>query len=329
MEYNKRRFFVFLSLIFFFLLGYEVYKGQIKFPSLKNDSINNELYYCADSSYTLIKDTCTKYKASNAYVLGDVNLDSLVNLDDVNVIKDYLEEKKEFNSLQLKLADVNNDSQVDMNDVSLLQEHLNNEVENIEKKLICDDNYQLDGDFCIKKEASEALKLDYLKGDINQNNELDGTDLSLLDDYLNNISNLTETQIKIADYNEDQVINKKDYDTLKKQVKNNNVSIIDKQQIVLNENISLKLHKEKATIKEDTYLYFIDILIDDNNSYYYKWFSYSDNVIMEVSECKLVNTDIMYDFIIENNKENYGILTLYNDVDCNNQVTTTKLTNNY
>lgn len=325
MEYNKRRFFIFLSLIFFFVLGYEVYKGQIKIPLLKNNSFNNELYYCIDSSYTLIKNTCTKYVANKAYILGDVNLDNSVDFNDINVIKEFLDEKKELNSLQLKLADINQDSQVEMDDVSFLQEHISNEVDNIEKKLICDENYQLDKDICIKKVASEALKLDYLKGDINQNNKLDSMDLTLLDNYINNVSNLTETQMKIADYNDDQTINEKDYDKLKKQIKNKNISKIDKEQIVLNEFISLKFYKKKTIDKENGYVYFIDMIINDNNSYYYKWFSYNNNLITEVSECKLVNKNIMDDFIIKNNKENYGILTLYDDANCNNEVVTTKL----
>lgn len=326
MEYNKRRFFIFLSLIFFFVLGYEIYKGQIKFPLLKNNSFNNELYYCIDSSYTLIKNTCTKYVASNAYMLGDVNLDNSVDVDDINVIKDFLEEKKELNSLQLNLADVNNDSQVEMDDVSLLQDDIYNKIDNIERKLICDEDYQLDKDICIKKVASEALKLDYLKGDINQNNKLDGIDLALLDDYLNNISNLTETQIKIADYNNDQNVNKKDYDALKKQVKNKHIPNIDKEQIILNENIILRLYKEKIVNQENDYVYFIDMIIDDNNNpYYYKYFSYDNDLITEVSECKMVNNDILYDFIIKNNKEDYGILSLYDDVNCNNEVVTTKI----
>ena len=60
------------------------------------------------------------------YKPGDVNGDSLVDMDDMTALINYLMNNQGLNAYQLVGADLNDDGQVDMDDLSLLINYLTN-----------------------------------------------------------------------------------------------------------------------------------------------------------------------------------------------------------
>ncbi len=111
---------------------------------------------------------------------GDVNMDGVINLEDVNLLKSGATLRRE----EKILADVNCDGKY------------NNEDYNILKNFV-------DGNI-------STLIDSYVKGDINGDGRVTALDVEYLYSYLNNKSTLTEKQLKRANINGDNKVNKDD-----------------------------------------------------------------------------------------------------------------------
>ena len=59
-------------------------------------------------------------------LLGDVNLDGSVTIDDATMLQRYLTEMVDLTDEQLRNADVNKDNRVDIRDVTEIQRYLAN-----------------------------------------------------------------------------------------------------------------------------------------------------------------------------------------------------------
>ncbi len=317
-KYQKKYIIILLSTVLVFLIGYNIYKGQIKISFLQGNSVIHKLYYCNDSSYTLTGNSCTKNIMYQAILLGDANLDNIIDIEDINNITEYLDKNKELNSKQLVASDTNLDGIVDMNDISIIQEylnHLNNNLENF----VCEKDFTLKDKICEKKITLEAKELKYVNGDINRNSKIDANDLILLQKYLKNDNNLTEIQIKIADYNEDNKVNNKDYNLIKKLVKSDKgkLKLIKKDIVKINDNIYLKMKEPSLNVNNINY--YIDII--SKEQYFYKFVNIANEIPIESSDCKLINNNINYHFVVNIVDEvNYGKIIFYNDMECKNQV---------
>lgn len=57
----------------------------------------------------------------NGYILGDINKDNEVNIEDVILVKKYVIKLTNFDEDQFKRADINKDGKVDNDDASLIQ----------------------------------------------------------------------------------------------------------------------------------------------------------------------------------------------------------------
>lgn len=57
-------------------------------------------------------------------VIGDVNSDGEVTIDDVTLLQKYLAENSELSETQISLADVNGDGDVMIDDVTMIQKYL-------------------------------------------------------------------------------------------------------------------------------------------------------------------------------------------------------------
>lgn len=59
-----------------------------------------------------------------SYMMGDINLDGTVNIDDVTLIQKYIANISELDSEQLKTADVTGDGDISIDDVTTIQKYL-------------------------------------------------------------------------------------------------------------------------------------------------------------------------------------------------------------
>ena len=315
---------VFLLSIFMllFLFCYKFLKNVSSFSFLSANSTLNSIYYCDDDSYILNNNMCFKYKMYNAYLLGDIDNNNVVNISDIEIIKTYIDNKKELSSIQEVTADVNADHVIDMDDVALMQENLKDNDTEIGKKYVCISNDKIDGNKCISEYSKEAIIKNVLKGDINQNKKVDNNDLYLVYSYINNKNYLTDLQKKIADINNDGMIDDKDFKWYKNRklknvaINNNNYKKIDN--IYKDDNIEINGYKEKKNIDESFYKYYFDFNIE--SSIYYRLELYSDNKQTTESECKKVDNNSRLKFNVElTGMNNYGILRIFND-ECINQI---------
>ena len=115
------------------------------------------------------------------YALGDVDMDGVVTNDDATMIYRYVLAYITLTEEQLKLADVNEDGVVDLTDVTKLYN---------EKQI-------------------------YVLGDVDMDGVVTGHDTAMVSRYvLDNTYTLTEEQLKLADVNEDGVVDQADADKL-------------------------------------------------------------------------------------------------------------------
>ncbi len=115
------------------------------------------------------------------YALGDVDMDGVVTNDDATMIYRYVLAYITLTEEQLKLADVNEDGVVDLTDVTKLYN---------EKQI-------------------------YVLGDVDMDGVVTGHDTAMVSRYvLDDTYTLTEEQLKLADVNEDGVVDQADADKL-------------------------------------------------------------------------------------------------------------------
>ena len=309
---------VFLLSIFMllFLFCYKFLKNVSSFSFLSANSTLNSIYYCDDDSYILNNNMCFKYKMYNAYLLGDIDNNNVVNISDIEIIKTYIDNKKELSSIQEVTADVNADHVIDMDDVALMQENLKDNDTEIGKKYVCISNDKIDGNKCISEYSKEAIIKNVLKGDINQNNIIDNNDLYLIYNYINNNIFLTDVQLKIADINSDGKVDNKDFNWYKKnKLKKVNVDSNIKN-INKTDEVNIALYKKNKN--DNFYRYYFEI--KNNNNYYYEWYLYSDDNIIEKSYCKKLENYFKLELNVEiSGVNNYGKLNIYSDDKCLNK----------
>lgn len=321
-----RKIFILILFVLVFLISYEFIKGNIKLKFFSKNLSNNTIYYCDDDSYILNGNACIKNTTLKALLLGDVDSSGSIDLTDANIIKDYVDLKVELTSIQLMSADINRDGIVDMSDVSILQTNLNSSNNDIGKKYICDKDYELKNDLCIKEIAIEAKEINVKKGDINTNNKFDKNDLDILRNYLNQKGYMTNLMTKVADYNNDEKIDKKDLEYLKKK-KLKDINIKKKSKIEVEtikkdsdlEIIVSKNSKKKTLDTDSTIKYYFDVKKATN--FYYEWVSISDLETYEKSMCNKLNSNMEYSFDIKvKGNKNHYVMNIYEDEKCDKLV---------
>ena len=68
---------------------YELIARNTGMKSLMGNSITTSFYYCEDNSYTLSDNKCIKSETTTANILGDVNLDGVVDNNDLDLLNKY------------------------------------------------------------------------------------------------------------------------------------------------------------------------------------------------------------------------------------------------
>ena len=126
-------------------------------------------------------DVTKLYNEKQIYVLGDVDMDGVATGHDTAMVSRYVLGYITLTEEQLKLADVNEDGVVDLTDVTKLYN---------EKQI-------------------------YVLGDVDMDGVVTGHDTAMVSRYvLDDTYTLTEEQLKLADVNEDGVVDQADADKL-------------------------------------------------------------------------------------------------------------------
>ena len=211
---------VVIFLIVLIMLMGLISKGSI--TALMGNSVTKSFYYCEDASYNLKDDKCIKVETSESILLGDVDLNGSVTLEDLNLLNNYLAKTVSLQDLQLTASDVNSDGLISVGDVENIRLYLNGHnagseyLSKIGTTLVCPKDYTLKNELCIKETIKDASKASYSKGDVNLDGKIDDKDIELLNKYLNKDVTFTNIQLKVADFNENDNIDINDLNELKK-----------------------------------------------------------------------------------------------------------------
>lgn len=116
--------------------------------SLMGNSITTD-YVCNDG-YKLKGNKCEV--SIDAYKLGDINYDGVINNIDVSVINDYVSSNTNISGTELSIADVTGDGRLTKEDVNKIKFYLAGMSKADITGLVCPTDYELDGNKCIKEE---------------------------------------------------------------------------------------------------------------------------------------------------------------------------------
>ena len=306
--------------VFFIVFGL-IFKFD--FSKIMGNSVVS-YYYCEDDTYSLNTNICTKNVYSNYALLGDANLDGSINIKDVSIVQSYLANYVKLDELQMIATDVNKDNVVDNEDVVAIQSKISFKSHNqvgttsatkimnqIGKERVCLNNYSYDksSNSCVKLIKVNALKKDYLKGDLNYDNTLNRDDLELLKTI--NKNDLSALDKQIADYNNDGKIDLDDIEKLNEDI---NESVKKDVSVDLNLSNSIDI----KNIDKDTLLtYKAKFNIKNNQPIYYVWYDVKSAGNVNVSECKLATNNLEDNYTITATNDNqYVLLNLYTDSSC-------------
>lgn len=137
-----------------------------------------------------ISDKSSKFPVQ-AYKLGDINRDKKTAISDVTLLQRYLAGEKNLTSIQKLAADVNGDKNIDSKDLNLISQKINE---------------------IITKFPLEDFKY----GDLNRDGKITILDVTLLNKYLLENKNLTDTQKLAADVDGDGLIGTNDMNLIQK-----------------------------------------------------------------------------------------------------------------
>ena len=126
--------------------------------SLMGNSITSE-YVCNDD-YKLKGNKCEI--SIDAYKLGDINHDGIVNNIDASIINNYVDSNNNIVGTELSVADVNLDGKLTKEDVNKIRFYLAGISSADIKGYVCPSGYDLDDNKCIKEESAVLVsgKLD-------------------------------------------------------------------------------------------------------------------------------------------------------------------------
>ena len=239
MKNSKLKKFLIIGIPLFFALIIGIFfSSKIGFSLLSGNSVVGEYYYCDDSTYTLSGAKCRKTLYTSPYLVGDVDHDGTIGIMDVTYIQLYLAGNKKFDEFDTRLADVNKDGIIDNNDASIIQKYSIGIVDEtttyihgssgvvLEQSYIlgtdklCPINYNYSKvrDNCVMYDRKDAIKVNFIYGDINENKKIDDEDYALIKSYLSGSIKLTDKQLKIADMNSDGKVSMEDLQLIENEI---------------------------------------------------------------------------------------------------------------
>ena len=273
----------FIILLIAFMI-YELIARNTGMKSLMGNSITTSFYYCEDNTYTLSDTKCIKSETTSANILGDVNLDGVVDNNDLDILNKYLAKTIDLSDIALMAADVNSDGILSVGDAENIRLYVtghNSGSEYLSKigiSIVCPKEYTAKDNVCVKETVIDAKYANYKRGDINLDGVINNTDLDLLSKYLKKQASLNTVQINVADYNNNGFVDNNDLYELEEYLNSeiskvktlgdiNNDNVIDSNDVILLEKHVAKkitLTKEQisyADMNEDGLIDNVDIEI--------------------------------------------------------------------
>lgn len=213
--------------IFFFVLMVVISLNGDLVPLMGNTVTNN--YICNDS-LKLFGNRCEL--EINAYKLGDINKDTVIDNEDITLLQSYINNTSSMFNIDTNIADVTGDGKITLSDVNKIKFYLAGmNVANM-NKLVCPDGYELNKKMCLlsypavllnnslnigtalryndsiwyvidnKDDYVTLLKKDYISVDDNYKYNYKDID-NILNSYIKNISN----DLKVVDNYKIRLIN--------------------------------------------------------------------------------------------------------------------------
>lgn len=328
-EKLKKYLIVIIPVVLIVIVGIIISKSM-NINLLSSNSVIGNYYYCEDQSYQLVGSKCKKKVYTSPYLVGDVTHDNKIDISDVSYIQLYLAGKKKFDEFDIRLSDANNDGIVNDLDTSIIQKYSVGKVDDVNyashgvileqaykigKDKLCPlmYHYSKSKDNCVLTEEKDAIRVDFIYGDINENQKIDESDYDILKKYLSNYYKFTSKQKKIADINKDGNIDKEDLIIIENEISNNTI-------------VDVKLTNDKSNNLNDLFIgddvtFNASFKVDGKGKKYYKWYHIdSKNNIIE-SNCKLIENNTVDNYKITlNTGSEYVILKTFDSATCDNIV---------
>lgn len=312
--------------------------NDINLYSIMGNSVTDKYYYCIDDSYELKGNKCYKTDYQDAILIGDVNNDSIIDIDDIFDIQLYLKNKNEFDKTQLLVADVNNDQVVNLKDIELLQMFIANkykkeevknstvgtagktyEAYNLGEDKICSEDYKFDkkNDRCEKDIVVAANETEFFLGDINSDGKIDLEDTKIISNYINGTIDLSKLQLKASDVNQDNIVDINDLNYI-------NDNFIEKEDNSIEASINILNNVDIKQLDKDFKLNFAaKFNIKGSKEYHYKWFNVKSNNTIE-SDCSIISSkSTRYSINVTDDNE-YVMLKIYDDNKCEEEINSYK-----
>ena len=156
-EYSTNQKLILISIPFIIILGIIALIASRQL--VDTIRVKKTTYYC-DKGYTLNNNMCIKKSKIDAYRIGDINKDNSIDIIDYNILTKYINNEINLDSYQQLLSDVNKDNSIDIIDLNIINNYINN-IDTIKSNIgdnICQDDYKLSNNYCIKKETIKAKK---------------------------------------------------------------------------------------------------------------------------------------------------------------------------
>ena len=319
-----------ISITFIFGFIYFGISNKLLNISLMGNSVTDIYYYC-DDTYKLSGSSCYKTEYMDSLLIGDIDNNNEININDITLIQKYLTESYKLSDNQLLVADINNDSRINGSDISIIQKYLledtdNNQVSRSSAGVILETPYTLGIDrvcplnYHINKDKTKcsitliknANQTEIMYGDLNYDKVVDVDDASILSDYLQGKISLNNIQSITADYNKDGSITIEDL---------NEINDIFVEASSIDVSINMLNNIDINSVKKNTDItYNASFNITGKTKYYYKWFDVksADNTIQ--SDCKLATSlNDTYTIKADTNNE-YVLLKVFSDSNCSEQL---------
>ena len=156
-EYNTNQKLILISIPFIIILGIIALIASRQL--VDTIRVKKDIYYCT-KGYTLNNNKCIKTIKIEANKIGDINKDNSIDIIDYNMLNKYINNEIYLDSYQQLLSDVNKDNSIDIIDLNIINNYINN-IDTIKSNIgdnICQDDYKLSNNYCIKKETIKAKK---------------------------------------------------------------------------------------------------------------------------------------------------------------------------
>ena len=273
--------------------------------------------YNINKTKTKCSKTINKTALKTEILYGDLNNDKKVDIEDANILNNYLLGKIELDNIQKIAADYNKDNVINIDDLNEINKLIESSIEasvtqisNVDtKSVLKNTKVSFKAQFNIK-----GNKKYYFKWyDIKSTNNNVSTECKL-------VNNSDTYSINVTDDNEYVLL--KIYDDEKcnneiKKYKTDSFKLKEESSISLDVKLVSPILTSNTVNKNTVLKYIVNPTIKGNDKYYYTFTYYGDNKLVNKPVCKDItnNNSISSTFTVDK-KDMYGVWSVYKDSSC-------------